>query len=185
MPTGMPPGPLAAEGQRRDLAPVPDSDGDQGKAEDQGKVDQLASLVFAKIENRLEHHLHTQMEMPSAEQAKRLREDAPEVYKAWIDIARQKADTEAYIQRAQYEVPERLARTGRPWGLVALVCVLGFCAYLASLGGAAVYLAGVVAALDLVAMMGLFFGFRPELEARRRQQLPGEPEAEAKPEPES
>lgn len=128
---------------------------------DEGEVEQIASLVFARIENKLEHHLHTQMEMPSADQAAELRDKAPEVYKAWVDIARQKADTETYIQRAQYEVPERLARTGRPWAISALVLVLGFCGYVASLGGAGIYVAGVIAALDLATMLGLFFGFRP------------------------
>ena len=107
----------------------------------EGEVEQIASLVFARIENKLEQHLHTQMEMPASQQAAELRDKAPEVYQAWIDIARQKADTEAYIQRAQYEVPERLARTGRPWAISALVLVLGFCGYVASLGGAGIYVA--------------------------------------------
>ena len=96
---------------------LPGSNDVQG---DQGKVEQIASLVIARIENRLEHHLHTQMEMPSAEQAATLRERAPEVYEAWIHITRQKAETEAYVQRAQYEVPERLAQSGRPWAFGAL-----------------------------------------------------------------
>jgi hypothetical protein len=146
-------------------------------AQDEGEVEQIASLVFARIENKLEQHLHTQMEMPSADQAADLRDRAPEVYEAWIDIARQKADTEAYVQRAQYEVPERLARTGRPWALSALVLVLGFCGYVASLGGSAVYVAGIVAALDLVAMMGLFFGFRPALNKESKEKELPSPES--------
>ncbi len=136
---------------------------------DEGEVEHIASLVFARIENKLEQHLHTQMEMPSADQAAELRERAPEVYQAWIDIARQKADTEAYIERAQYEVPERLARTGRPWALGALVLVLGLCGYIASLGGSGIYVAGIIAALDLATMLGLFFGFRPGLNLESRQ----------------
>ncbi len=149
--------------------------GNQRPVDDEGEVEQIASLVIARIENKLEQHLHTQMEMPSADQAAELREKAPEVYQAWIDIARQKADTESYIQRAQYEVPERLARTGRPWALTALVIVLGFCAWVASLGGSGIYVAGIIAVLDLATMLGLFFGFRPglNLESRRaKRQLP-------------
>jgi hypothetical protein len=152
-----------------------------GPVNDEGEVEQIASLVFARIENKLEQHLHTQMEMPSADQAAELRDRAPEVYQAWIDIARQKADTEAYIQRAQYEVPERLARSGRPWAIGALVLVLGFCGYVASLGGSGIYVAGVIAALDLVAMLGLFFGFRPtpNLESRsaKKELPPSDPNA--------
>jgi hypothetical protein len=142
------------------------------KTEGDPEVEQIASLVFARIENKLEQHLHTQMEMPSADQAADLRDRAPEIYQTWIEIARQKADTEAYVQRAQYEVPERLARTGRPWALAALLVVLGFCGYVASLGGAGLYIGGIVAAIDLVTMLGLFFGFRPEfMEQERRSKI--------------
>jgi hypothetical protein len=149
--------------------------GVQRPADDAGDVEHIASLVFARIENKLEQHLHTQMEMPSADQAAELRDRAPEVYQAWIDIARQKADTEAYIQRAQYEVPERLARTGRPWAFGALVLVLVFCGYVASLGRTGIYVAGIIAALDLATMLGLFFGFRSGLSLESRdakRQLP-------------
>jgi hypothetical protein len=139
----------------------------QERAED-GEVEHIVSLVFARIENKLEQHLHTQMEMPPAEQAAELRERAPEVYRAWIDIARQKADTEDYVQRAQYQVPENLARSGRPWALGALVLVLCFCGYVVSLRGAGIYVGGIVAAFDLAAMLGLFFGYRPELERRSK-----------------
>jgi hypothetical protein len=149
--------------------------GELRSVENEGEVEQIASLVIARIENKLEHHLHTQMEMPSAEQAADLRDRAPEVYQAWIDIARQEADTKAYVQRAQYEVPERLAHTGRPWALVTLVIVLVFCGYIASLGGSGIYVAGIIAGLDLVAMMGLFFGFRPAPTSeseRKEKELP-------------
>jgi hypothetical protein len=152
-------------GPRGEVERPPD---DQEPA-DNGEVEHIANIVLARIENKLEQHLHTQMEMPSADQAADLRERAPEVYHAWIDIARQKADTEDYIQRAQYEVPASLARSGRPWALVALVLVLGFCGYVVSLRGAGIYVGGIVAAFDLAAMLGLFFGYRPELDRRAKE----------------
>jgi hypothetical protein len=154
--------------------PVHDDDaGSSEEAESPEEVEQIANLVFARIENKLEQHLHTQMELPSADQAAELREKAPELYQEWIRIAGIKADTEAFTQRAQYEVPERLARTGRPWAFAALVIVLGFCGYVMTFGGAAVYIAGIIAALDLVTMLSLFMGFRPELldSARRRKAI--------------
>jgi hypothetical protein len=153
---------------RGDLLPEDESrqGDDEGASEE---VEQIASLVIARIENKLEQHLYTQMELPDPDQAAELRDKAPEVYQLWIDIARKKADSEVYVQSAQYQVPERLARTGRPWALAALFLVLVFCAYIASLGGSAVYVAGIIAALDLVAMLGLFLGFRPELAADSRR----------------
>lgn len=137
---------------------------------DDPKVERIANLVFAQVENKLEQHLHTQMELPPADQAAELREKAPEVYKAWVAIARQKADTEAYVQRAQYEVPAHLARTGRPWALAALVLVLVLCGYIASLGGAGKYVGGILAAVDLVTMVGMFMGLAPELESGRERE---------------
>lgn len=145
----------------------PPEDSIDAELADDQKVERIANLVFAQVENKLEQHLHTQMELPPADQAAQLRDKAPEVYNAWIEIARQKADTEAFVQRAQYDVPASLARTGRPWALVALVVVFVFCGYIASLGGPGIYVAGIIGAIDLVTMLGLFMGARPELEGSR------------------
>jgi hypothetical protein len=99
---------------------------------------------------------------PSIEQAIALREQAPEMYDLWLKIAKEKAATANYVERAPYEVPERLAQSGRPRALGALVIVLAFCGYLAWLGGPGPYIAGLIAILDLGVMFGMFFGLRPE-----------------------
>ena len=106
-------------------------------------------------------------EMPSVEQAIALREQAPELYELWLRIARDKAATANYVERAPYEVPERLAQSARPRALLALVVVLSFCGYLAWLGGPGPYIGGLIAIADLGAMFGVFFGLRPELLAGR------------------
>jgi hypothetical protein len=104
--------------------------------------------------------VHT--EIFSVEQAIALREQAPELYDLWLRIAQEKAATASYVDRAPYEVPERLAQAGRPRALGALIVVLSFCGYLAWLGGPGPYIGGVIAIMDLVAMMGIFFGLRPD-----------------------
>jgi hypothetical protein len=101
-------------------------------------------------------------EMPSVEQAIALREQAPELYELWLKIAKEKAATANYVERAPYEVPERLAQSGRPRALGALIIVLSFCGYLAWLGGPGPYIAGLIAILDLGVMFGMFFGLRPD-----------------------
>jgi hypothetical protein len=101
-------------------------------------------------------------EVPSVEQAITLREQAPELYDLWLKIAQEKAATANYVDRAPYEVPERLAQAGRPRALGALIVVLSFCGYLAWLGGPGPYIGGVIAILDLAAMLGIFFGLRPD-----------------------
>ncbi|MGH3405001.1 MAG: hypothetical protein ACRDRJ_21225 [Streptosporangiaceae bacterium] len=98
----------------------------------------------------------------SVEQAIALREQAPEMYDLWLRIAQEKAATANYVERAPYEVPERLAQSGRPRALGALIIVLSFCGYLAWLGGPGPYIGGLIAILDLGVMFGMFFGLRPE-----------------------
>jgi hypothetical protein len=98
----------------------------------------------------------------SVEQAIALREQAPELYDLWLRIAQEKAATASYVDRAPYEVPERLAQSGRLRALGALIVVLSFCGYLAWLGGPGPYIGGLIAILDLGAMLGIFFGLRPD-----------------------
>ncbi len=110
----------------------------------------------------------------SVEQAIMLREQAPELYDLWLKIAQEKAATANYVDRAPYEVPERLAQSARPRVLGALIVVLSFCGYLAWLGGPGPYIGGLIAILDLAAMLGIFFGLRPDRinEPRRRARKP-------------
>jgi hypothetical protein len=115
-----------------------------------------------------------QADIGSVEQAIALREQAPEMYDLWLKIAKDKAATANYVDRAPYEVPERLAQSGRPRALGALIIVLSFCGYLAWLGGPGLYIGGFIAILDLVVMFGMFFGLRPE-------RLPDPQETERRP----
>jgi hypothetical protein len=104
----------------------------------------------------------SQPDIPAVSQAIALREQAPELYDLWLKVAQENASTANYVDRAPYEIPERLAQSGRPRALGALVIVLSFCAYLAWLGGPGPYIAGVIAILDLLIMFGMFFGLRPD-----------------------
>jgi hypothetical protein len=101
-------------------------------------------------------------DITNVERAIALREQAPEMYDLWLKIAQEKAATANYVERAPYEVPERLAQSGRPRALGALIIVLSFCGYLAWLGGPGPYIGGLIAILDLLVMFGMFFGLRPE-----------------------
>ena len=101
-------------------------------------------------------------EVPSLDQAITLRDQAPELYDLWLKIAQEKAATANYVDRAPYEIPERLAQAGRPRALGALIVVLSFCGYLAWLGGPGPYIGGLIAIVDLAAMLGIFFGLRPD-----------------------
>ena len=124
--------------------------------------DQLADVVLERIKDRLGDDREPAPEAPSVEQAIALREQAPELYDLWLKIAQEKAATANYVDRAPYEVPERLAQSGRPRALGALIVVLSFCGYLAWLGGPGPYIGGLIAILDLAAMLGVFFGLRPD-----------------------
>jgi|SRR5580700_3222788 hypothetical protein len=101
-------------------------------------------------------------DVQSVNQAIAMRDQAPELYDLWLKVAKEKSDTANYVDRAPYEIPERLAQSGRPRALGALVIVLSFCGYLAWLGGPGPYIGGLIAILDLLIMFGMFFGLRPE-----------------------
>jgi len=131
----------------------------QPAAADAGKI---ADAVVDRIGDKVADSRSQQADIPSVSQAIALREQAPEMYDLWLKIAKDKAATANYVQRAPYEVPERLAHSGRPRALGALVIVLSFCGYLAWLGGPGPYIGGLIAILDLVIMFGMFFGLRPE-----------------------
>ena len=125
-------------------------------------IDQIASQVYERIGDKMDHRPGTAQDTPPAEQAIMLRDKAPELYDLWLKIAQEKAATINYVQRAPYEVPERLAQSGRPRALSAMIVVLAFCGYLASLGGPGPYIGGLIAILDLLVMLALFFGLRPD-----------------------
>jgi hypothetical protein len=130
-----------------------------GSSPQEQQVEQIYSLLLARIEQKIEQkieHQHLPLAVPSAEEAADLRSQAPEVYNLWLDLARKRADEDARLQRLPYEYPFQLAKRGQWFGLSAMFAVLGFCAYLASLGGGVQYVAGVIAALDLVAIIGVF-----------------------------
>jgi hypothetical protein len=126
------------------------------------KVPDSRAADSRAADSRVADSLAQQTEIPSVSQAIALREQAPEMYDLWLRIAKDKAATANYVDRAPYEVPERLAQSGRPRALGALIIVLSFCGYLAWLGGPGPYIGGLIAILDLGVMFSMFFGLRPE-----------------------
>ena len=122
---------------------------------------EIADAVVDRIGGKVNDQ-RQQPDIPSVGDAIALREQAPELYDLWLKVAKEKADTANYVDRAPYEIPERLAQSGRPRALGALVIVLSFCGYLAWLGGPGPYIGGLIAILDLLIMFGMFFGLRPE-----------------------
>ena len=143
----------------RNPRPAPGQDGD---------VDPVTDVI-ERIRDKLGDAREPAVEAPSVQQAITLREQAPELYDLWLKIAQEKAATANYVERAPYEVPERLAQSGRPRALGALIVVLSFCGYLAWLGGPGPYIGGLIAILDLIAMLAVLFALRPDRLAEPRR----------------
>ena len=143
-----------------DRTPMSSQNPSAQRAETAG-AGEIADAVVDRIGGKVADS-HQQPEIPSVNEAIALREQAPELYDLWLKVAKEKADTANYVDRAPYEIPERLAQSGRPRALGALVIVLSFCGYLAWLGGPGPYIGGLIAILDLGIMFGMFFGLRPE-----------------------
>src|SRR3984957_4472583 len=144
-----------------DRTQIPPQPAPPAQPAEQAGAGEIADAVVDRIGGKVSDS-RQQAEIPSVDQAIALREQAPELYDLWLKVAKEKADTANYVDRAPYEIPERLAQSGRPRALGALVIVLSFCGYLAWLGGPGPYIGGLIAILDLVIMFGMFFGLRPE-----------------------
>lgn len=177
-PPGREPDPLAGfprapvHGSDRADQPLARSARPAAAGEPEGDLDPVTD-VLERIKDKLGDSREPAVEAPSVEQAITLREQAPELYDLWLKIAQEKAATANYVDRAPYEVPERLAQSGRPRALGALIVVLSFCGYLAWLGGPGPYIGGLIAILDLIAMLAVLFALRPDrLAEPRRAQRP-------------
>jgi hypothetical protein len=145
-----------------DRVPIPSQKTSASASQaDSAGAGEIADAVVDRIGDKVADN-RQQSDIPSVSQAIALREQAPELYDLWLKVAQEKANTENYVNRAPYEIPERLAQSGRPRALGALVIVLSFCGYLAWLGGPGPYIGGLIAILDLVVMFGMFFGLRPD-----------------------
>lgn len=144
-----------------DRTQIPSQQTPPAQRAEQSGPGEIADAVADRIGGKMAENREP-AEIPSVSQAIALREQAPELYDLWLKVAKEKADTANYVDRAPYEIPERLAQSGRPRALGALVIVLSFCGYLAWLGGPGPYIGGLIAILDLLIMFGMFFGLRPE-----------------------
>jgi hypothetical protein len=157
------PWPSGPQDQSRTQHDAPSRRPDTGAAEiADAVVDRIGDKVADGRGQPPDKNGTQQPDIPPVSQAIALREQAPELYDLWLKIAKDKAATANYVERAPYEVPERLAQSGRPRALGALIIVLSFCGYLAWLGGPGPYIGGLIAILDLGVMFGMFFGLRPE-----------------------
>ena len=123
---------------------------------------QLPDAGHVSTEGPFQHATRTIQE-PSAEQAVLLREKAPELYDLWLRIAQDKAETDNYVHaRAVRGAGTARWHSGRPRALGAMIVVLGVL-WLSGLGERrGVYVGGVIAIVDLLIMLVLFFGLRPE-----------------------
>lgn len=144
-----------------DRTPVPSQPNPSAQRPETARAGEIADAVIDRIGGKAADD-RQEADIPSVSQAVTLRDQAPELYDLWLKVAKEKADTANYVDRAPYEIPERLAQSGRPRALGALVIVLSFCGYLAWLGGPGPYIGGLIAILDLLIMFGMFFGLRPE-----------------------
>jgi hypothetical protein len=113
-----------------DRAQIPSQPAPPAQQAEKAGPGEIADALIDRIGEKVSDS-RQQPEIPSVNQAIALREQAPELYDLWLKVAKEKADTANYVDRAPYEIPERLAQSGRPRALGALVIVLSFCGYLA------------------------------------------------------
>jgi hypothetical protein len=118
------------------------------------QVEHLAAIVLQRVEQKIEQHLHLPITMPDLADLEQMREKTPEAYEAYLRMVEERSATDAYVDKARYDLPFKLAKRGQGYGLAALIAVLIFCGYVAQLGTTtAQVVAGIIAALDLVAII--------------------------------
>lgn len=117
----------------------------------------LDARKIASIEQTLaliENHLHLPMIFPETEKLREMRENLPEVYQIYLDAAKSDVKSTEIERTAPYLVPDRYARRGQTYGLIATVLVLilvGYCVYAGS-----TILAGIFGTIDLIALVAVF-----------------------------
>ncbi len=125
---------------------------------------QIAQIVLNQLQ--INQDIRLPIPLPDPQQAAQLRELAPEAYAMWLRIAEERSATENYMQQAQYRVPEQMARSGRPWAFASLLVILAFCGFVATQGTAGVWIGGVIAAFDMVALLGAFLNQTRDAQGR-------------------
>lgn len=124
-------------------------------------VEKLVQVVLARFEQKFEQHLHVPIYMPDVNELADMRERTPEAYAAWVRMTEQRAATENHMDRAEYDQPFIIATRGQRYGIVALVLVLVFCGYIATLGTAGTVIGGILATIDIVAIIAQLMGSKP------------------------
>jgi len=116
------------------------------------------TAIFQKIE-QLElkiENLHMPMALPSATEAAALRSNAPEMYEMILELSRKNAESDSEVRRLPYEHSFSITKRGQVFGIVTVLVVFSFCGYLASLGGAGPYIAGILGTFNFASTIGVF-----------------------------
>lgn len=101
-----------------------------------------------------ENHLHLPLLTPDLDEMVRMKRETPELYETYVSALRSQIKSDEIARTAPYTEPAKVVNRGQLFGLIAVVAVLIFCGYLASLGHSVS--AGIIAALDLVALASVF-----------------------------
>lgn len=119
-------------------------------------------VLLAQVTSYLqENHLHLPMLTPDIEEMKRMKRETPELYRAYVKAINSQIEADFIGRTAPYREPGKIAHRGQLLGFLAVVSVLVFCGYLASLGH--IITAGIIATFDLVALAAVFAsGNRPK-----------------------
>lgn len=122
----------------------------RGGTENQPGSD-VSAQILALIQ---ENHLHLPLLTPDMGKLERMREATPEFYQVYLEAVRNEIESAKVERTAPYLVPERYARRGQIFGLIATLVMMGVATYCVYLGSTV--LAGVFGTIDLVALIAVF-----------------------------
>ncbi|MBH5299896.1 hypothetical protein [Corynebacterium silvaticum] len=112
-------------------------------------------ILLAQVTAYLqENHLHLPLLTPDLDEMTRMKQDTPELYRAYVKAINKQVDADYKARTLPYTEPSSIAKRGQRFGLIAIIAVLTFCAFLAFRGHA--ISATLIAAFDLIALASVF-----------------------------
>lgn len=135
----------------------PQSKPQTGNIPSQPNTPQSAETIASLVVSHINQNITTVNEpgaIPDLNQIVALREKAPELYDAYVEIIKEEAQSNRLEQRQRYEIPEKYAKRGQRLGFASILIVailVGFCVY-----EQAYWIAGVFGVIDFVAIAAVF-----------------------------
>ena len=120
-------------------------------------LDELANdpVALTQIQAHLQqNNLHLPVMTPDEAAMRIMREETPELYTAYIKAIESSVKASYIEQTYPYTEPAKTIKSGRTFGILAVICAFILCGYALYLDKT--WFAGIIAGIDLVSLAAIF-----------------------------